>query len=405
MIPVAEALRRIADSFTPLPAETVAISEAAGRVLARPLEARLTQPPADLSAMDGYAIRHADVPAVPTTLKVVGTAPAGAAYGKPLKPGEAVRIFTGGPVPEGADTIVIQENTTAEGDRVTVVEPPQAGRHIRRAGLDFQRGAVALPAGHRLSARDLALAAAMNHPWMGVHRRPRVAVLSTGSELVLPGEPMAENQIVASSGFAVAALVSSWGGAATHLGIARDDRDELAGCLAAAAGHDLLVTLGGASVGDLDLVQEVLVREGFELDFWKIAMRPGKPLMFGRTREGMAVLGLPGNPVSALVCALLFLRPAVLRLSGVAEVVLPTVRAALGRDLPANDTRQDYLRAELAWDGAGQPVATPFATQDSSMVSTLARAGCLIVRPPHAPAAKAGDPVEIIPLTDFSSGF
>jgi len=404
MISVEDALARIAAGFQALPAETVALAHVAGRTLATDAVSRLTQPPADLSAMDGYAIRFADVPAVPTTLRVVGQAPAGGAYAGTLQSGEAVRIFTGGPVPAGADTIVIQENTKPGNGLVTVVEPPQEGRHIRRAGLDFKAGETALPAGTFLTPRHLALLAGMNLSELQVHRRPRIGLLATGNELVRLGDTPGPNQIVASSGFGLAAMIERWGGEPVSLGIVRDETPAIVSALNAARDCDLLVTLGGASVGDHDLVQEALKAAGGALDFWKIAMRPGKPLMFGRIGV-LPLLGLPGNPVSALVCALLFLRAAVLKMTGRTDFALPTSEARAGAALPANDQRQDYLRASLERRGDGALVATAFKVQDSSMLSLLARSGALIVRRPHAPAVAAGDAVEILRLDDFALGF
>jgi molybdopterin molybdotransferase len=404
MISVEEALERIAASFQPLPAETVGLENAAGRVLAETAIAQVTQPPADLSAMDGYAIRFADVPSVPTSLRVVGEAPAGSAYAATLKVGEAVRIFTGGPVPAGADTIVIQENTKAENGLVTVLEPPQQNRHIRRAGLDFKAGLSSLPAGIMLSPRHLALLAGMNLPRVAVHRRPRIGLLATGNELVLPGQTPGPNQIVASSGYGLAAMIERWGGAPVSLGIVRDDTAAIVQALRGAQDCDLLVTLGGASVGDHDLVQAALKQAGGSLDFWKIAMRPGKPLMFGHMGV-LPLLGLPGNPVSALVCALLFLRASVLKMTGRSDIALPLTMAKAGAPLPANDQRQDYVRAGIVRDGTGGLTATAFKTQDSSMVSLLAQSGALIIRRPHAPAVAAGDPVEILLLDEAGLGF
>jgi molybdopterin molybdotransferase len=404
MISVQEAQERILSHFQVLPATTVPLDQAHGRVTASDLVAQVTQPPADLSAMDGYAIRLADVPQVPTTLRVVGQAPAGGAYAGTLKAGEAVRIFTGGPVPAGADTIVIQENTQARGDQVTIVELPQPARHIRRAGLDFKAGQVGIPAGRKLTGRDLALAAGMNLPQVPVHRRPRIALLATGNELVAPGQPIGPNQIVASSGIGLAAMIRAWAGEPVDLGIVADDLPRITAALREAKGYDLLVTLGGASVGDHDLVQRALAEAGGTLDFWKIAMRPGKPLMFGSVAE-TKLLGLPGNPVSAMVCALLFLRPVVQKLSGHRALALQTTRAKLGAALPANDTRQDYLRAELSVDASGEAIATPFKIQDSSMMSALAKSGCLIVRAPHAPPVTAGETVEIVPLEQLGVDF
>ena len=397
LLPVADALSRVTGAFAPLPAEQVSVAHAVGRALAEDVRARVTQPPAAVSAMDGYAVRAADVAKPPVTLRTVGTAPAGGAYDKKLRAGEAVRIFTGAPTPDGADAIVIQENTEAEGDRVTVRVAAPKGSYIRPAGLDFSAGAVGLRAGRRLSPRDIALAAAMNVPWLAVRRKPRVALVATGDELVRPGDPIGPHQIVSSNTLALAAQVSEAGGAPLDLGIARDDEGSLRRMAAGAATADVLVLTGGASVGDHDLVQSVLGKEGLELDFWRVAMRPGKPLMFGRIR-GTPLLGLPGNPVSSLLCGMLFLRPAIDVMLGVEAEEQQRDSARLGSDLDANDERQDYLRARLSRGPGGEPVATPFDKQDSSMLSTLTDADCLVVRPPHAPPAKAGERVDIVRL-------
>ncbi len=397
LLPVADALSRVTEAFAPLPAEQVSVAHAVGRALAEDVRARVTQPPAAVSAMDGYAVRAADVAKPPVTLRTVGTAPAGGAYDKKLRAGEAVRIFTGAPTPDGADAIVIQENTEAEGDRVTVRVAAPKGCYIRPAGLDFSAGAVGLRAGRRLSPRDIALAAAMNVPWLAVRRKPRVALVATGDELVRPGDPIGPHQIVSSNTLALAAQVSEAGGAPLDLGIARDDEGSLRRMAAGAATADVLVLTGGASVGDHDLVQSVLGKEGLELDFWRVAMRPGKPLMFGRIR-GTPLLGLPGNPVSSLLCGMLFLRPAIDVMLGVEAEEKQSESARLGSDLDANDERQDYLRARLSRGPDGEPVATPFDKQDSSMLSTMTDADCLVVRPPHAPPAKAGERVDIVRL-------
>jgi molybdopterin molybdotransferase len=405
MLTVDAALARIVARHAPLPAETVSIADAGGRVLAAPVTARLDQPFADLSAMDGYAVRAADCSSLPVALKVVGSAPAGGAYGGALAAGETVRIFTGGPLPAGADTIVIQENTRVDGaGTVTILEGAQPGKHIRRRGLDFAAGATGIEAGRRLSPRDVALAAAMNVPWLSVHRRPRVAILATGDELVMPGEPVGPNQILSSSALAVATLVRGWGGEPTMLGIARDTRQDTAARIGAGLSADLLVTLGGASVGELDLVQDALKAQGFGLDFWRIAMRPGKPLMFAE-RAAQTALGLPGNPVSTMVCALLFLKPAIERLSGLPGNAVAVRRGVLGVDVGVNDTRQDYVRSSLQRDGGGPPTVTPFKVQDSSMLSVLARADGLLVRPAHDPAHRAGEDVDIIDFADLGGAF
>ena len=404
MISVAEARSRILAGVEPLPAEWVMLSEAHGRVLATDAVSRRTQPPLAVSAMDGYAVRGEDVRSAPATLRQVGAVAAGQVYRGSVGPGEAVRIFTGAPLPDGADTVVIQENVRAEDAAITVLEPATAGRHVRRAGIDFREGEVGLPAGRRLTSRDIGLAAGMNLPWLPVRRRPRVAILATGDEIVLPGEPLAEGQIIGSSGPALAAFIRSCGGLPVSLGVARDRRDDLQERARGAAGADILVTLGGASVGEHDLVQSALAEQGLTLEFWKIAMRPGKPLMFGHM-GAMRMLGLPGNPVSTMVCALLFLRPLIAGFLGRSDAEAPHLRARLAAPLGANDIREDYLRATLSRDADGALIARPFEVQDSSMLAALARADALLVRPPHAPPASAGELVEVIPFDPDGAGF
>ncbi len=404
LTPVAEALKRILASVAaPVAPETLRLAEAAGRMLAADLAATRTQPPFPVSAMDGYAVRFADCGRLPVTLPVVATSAAGHGFHGPLQPGEAARIFTGARLPSGADTVVIQENAEALASTVTIREGVTFGRHIRLAGIDFREGDVLLRAGQRLDPRRLALAAAMGHAALPVRRRPRIAILATGDELVSPGQPVGPDQIVASNGYAVAALVAGAGGEAIDLGIAADDLGALADAFARAeaAGADALVTVGGASVGDHDLVQQALGRAGMELDFWQIAMRPGKPLMHGRM-GGTNVLGLPGNPVSAIVCAILFLVPLVRALAGDQDAAGdPTSTARLGAEMPANDARQDYVRASVASRDGESPVVVPLTGQDSSRLAVLAAAGALIVRPPLAPAARAGDPCRVILLDRF----
>jgi molybdopterin molybdotransferase len=404
LLSVRDAHARVIVAFSPLPAETVSVADAAGRVLASTPKARLTQPPADLSAMDGYAVRAEDVPAAPMTLKLVGQAPAGGSYGKALKPGETVRIFTGGPLPMGANAIVIQEDTEADGEKITILEAPQPGRHIRKAGLDFSTGDTPFKPGRILTTRDVALAAAMNLPWLSVHRKPRVAILSTGDELVMPGEPLGRNQIVSSSGIAVAALMRTWGAEPTLFDIARDDAKLIRDHIAAGAQHDLLITLGGASVGDHDLVQAALKAQGFAMDFWRIAMRPGKPLMFA-AKERARVLGLPGNPVSTMVCSLLFVKPALERMLGQPGTMPTTKPVKLAVDVKQNDTREDYVRALITRGPDGGLIVEPHKIQDSSMLSVLAWSNALLVRPAHDPARKAGDIVQVIAFADVPGGY
>jgi len=397
MIPVEEARSRIMGTFDCLAAEQVAISQAAGRVLAQDVVSRITKPPHPVSAMDGYAVRASDVADVPVTLRVVGEAPAGGAYDAALNPGEAVRIFTGGPVPDGADSIVIQENTERDGISVTVTVSVSQGRFVRRQGLDFSAGDAGPPAGRKLGPREIGLIAAMNVPWLKVTRRPRVAILGTGDEIVMPGESLGPNQIISSNSLALAAIVADAGGEPMSLGIVRDDEEALRSIVEGAARSDLLVVTGGMSVGEHDLVRKVLAKEGLTLDFWKIAMRPGKPLAFGELGD-LPVLGFPGNPVSTLVCGHLFLRPAIAAMLGETGDGLDEDVATLGAEMRSNDERQDYVRARLERAGDGGFTATPFDRQDSSMLATLSQSGCLIVRPPHAEPAQTGDRVRIVRL-------
>jgi len=401
LIPVAEALARVLASVTgPVEAETVPLAQAAGRTLAADIAATRTQPPFPASAMDGYAVRSAEAAVAGATLRLIGTSAAGHGFPGGIGPGEAVRIFTGAPVPDGADAILIQEDARADGATVQVVEPVEPKRFIRRAGLDFTAGDTLLTAGLTLDARRLALAAAAGHPVLPVRRRPRVAILATGDELVEPGAIPAWDQIVASNSLALGALAAEAGAETIDLGIAADDHAALADAFRRAreARADLLVTLGGASVGDHDLVQAALAREGLELGFWRVALRPGKPLMHGRLGD-MLVIGLPGNPVSSIVCGLLFVVPAIRALQ--ADPLAGADRsepALLGRDLAANDGRADYMRARLAVQPGRLPVATPEQRQDSSMLAVLGQAEALLIRAPHEPAARAGDPCRIIRL-------
>ncbi len=397
MLSVNDALSRITGSLSPMPAESVDLSQAAGRILAEDIVSGLTQPPVAMSAMDGYAVRAEDVHAPPATLDVIGTAPAGGAFDGIVGAGQAVRIFTGGPVPDGADAIVMQELTDRNGDQVTVNESVPKTEFIRPAGLDFKAGDPGLRAGSLLTPRAIGLAAAMNNATLPVRRRPRVALLANGDELVQPGENVGPNQIVSSNSAALAALVQGNGGEAVDLGIARDTLESLQELAAKAKDTDMLITLGGASVGDHDLIQEALGGMGLDVDFWKIGMRPGKPLIFG-TFGDVPMLGLPGNPVSALVCGLIFVVPALRKLLGQDAGPIPRLNAVLGGPLSANGKREAYLRGDLHQDQDGTLVATPFDLQDSSVLSGLADAGCLVVQPPFGPALTRGDQIQIVHL-------
>ncbi len=399
LMPVAEALERVLRDATPLAAEMAGLADAHGRVLSDDLKALRTQPPVDVSAMDGYAVRAQDVAQAPVTLALVGEVAAGHPFTGEVGRGEAARIFTGGVVPRGADTVVIQEHTT-RADRVVIINRPTGkGRNVRPQGLDFTVEAVLLKRGHRLADRHLALAAAMNHASVPVHRRPRIAVLATGDELVMPGTDPSAGQIVYSNGFATMAMARRQGCQVIDLGIAPDRLPETIAAIRRAREEcaDILVTSGGASVGDHDLVQKALAEEGLKLSFWKIAMRPGRPMLHGRL-GAMHVLGLPGNPVSSYVCSHLFLLPLIRKLCGRSDIEPVPQQAILGADLPENDERADYLRAKLSVSPNGREVATAFPVQDSSMLAPLAAADCLLIRAPHAPAAPAGSPCLVLRL-------
>ncbi len=398
LMPVAEALARVLADAQALPADRVALDAATGRVLAQDLAALRTQPPAAVSAMDGYAVRAADLAPIPVTLRLIGEVAAGHPFEGEVRQGEATRIFTGGVMPAGSDTVVIQEVTARDGDKVTIQKATAKSRNVRRQGIDFHAGQVLLREGRSLTDRDVMLAAAMNHAVLPVHRRPKVAVLGTGDELVAPGSTPGPGEIVYSNGFALIALARAAGAEVTDLGIARDRIEDIAAGVRRARdlGADILLTSGGASVGEHDLVQRALQSEGLDLSFWRVALRPGRPMMHGRL-GAMHVLGVPGNPVSAYVCAFLFLVPLIARLSGRLDVEHVPETARLGRDLPANDERQDYLRATLE-PGPDGPVATPLPDQDSSLMAPLAAAGCLVIREPHAPAASARSPCVILKL-------
>jgi molybdopterin molybdotransferase len=395
---VAEALRRVLAAAQPLPPTMVSLNDALGLVLADDLIALRTQPPAAVSAMDGYAVRADDVAQAAATLTVIGEVAAGHPFDGTVGKGEAARIFTGGVMPEGSDTVVIQELATRDGDKVTFQKPTAKGRNVRNAGIDFTKGQVLLAKGRRLTDRDLMLAAAMNHPKLNVHRRPKVAVLGTGDELVAPGSTPGPGEIVYSNGFALMALIRSEGAEVVDLGIARDRVEDIAAAVRRArdSGADLLVTSGGASVGEHDLVQKALAAEGLDLSFWRVALRPGRPMMHGKV-GAMQVLGLPGNPVSSYVCAFLFLVPLLRTLMGRADVAWVPAQARLGRDMPENDERADYLRATLE-PGPDGPIATPLPSQDSSLMAPLAKADCLLIREPHAAFAPAGSPCVILKL-------
>ncbi|GHB35401.1 molybdopterin molybdenumtransferase MoeA [Pseudovibrio japonicus] len=401
LISIEEALDRLLKDVKPTSSEQRPLLEAGERVLAKDVAATRTQPPFSASAMDGYAVKAADTTNPETPLKVIGEVAAGYSFDGTMQAGETLRIFTGAPVPNGADAILIQEDARRDGDNLYCQESVPVGKFLRPAGLDFKEGQVLLKAGDELGFRELSLAGAMNHAALPVRKKPIVAILANGDELVEPGQTPGPNQIIASNQVGIAEFVKNCGGTPMMLGIAPDQPEEIATRVKQAiqAKADVLVTLGGASVGDHDLIQDVLGAEGMELGFWRIAMRPGKPLMAGSLGP-MKVLGLPGNPVSSLVCAFLFLGPLLDKLLGrsVPQSNQGVIRATLTSDLPANDQRQDYLRASLLTDEYGDLTTQPFSKQDSSMLALLAKADALIIRPPHAPAAKAGEKVDLLKL-------
>lgn len=398
LVPAAEALEKVVKGATPLSHESVAIEQADGRVLAQDVKSLRSQPPFDVSAMDGYAARTEDLPAG-KALKLVGESAAGHKLERELQAGEAARIFTGAVVPAGADVVVEQESATRDGDLVTLAAY-EAGKNIRAAGVDFREGDVILKQGERLTPRALSLAASMDHPSVLCARRPRVAIFSTGDELVPPGTGGAPERIVASNHYSIAALCAREGAEVIDARILEDRLELIFDAIQGASRHvDVIVTLGGASVGDHDLIRPALDKAGAVVDFHKIALRPGKPTLSGGIGNAR-LLGLPGNPVSTYVCGVIFLVPLLRALQGMNNPIPKPQSAILGADVWENDHRADYVRSASHFDDQGRRVVMPFLkkSQDSSFISVLTKADCLLIRAPHAPAAKAGDVCEVIPL-------
>ncbi|SFS12658.1 molybdopterin molybdotransferase MoeA [Yoonia litorea] len=390
MITVADALAELFSLVTPCDSEIVPLRLAAGRVLAQPVSAKRTQPPFDASAMDGYALARTDVRAG-VTLSVIGEAAAGHGFRGDVATGECVRIFTGAPLPKGTDHVIVQENVTRDGDKITLDNSPNDSSHVRAAGGDFKEGAT-LSAPRQLRPSDIALLAAMNIAEVPVVRKPVVAIIATGDELVQPGENPGPDQIIASNSYGLAAMVDAHGATARLLPIARDNAASLELTFDLAASADLIVTIGGASVGDHDIVAQVAEAKGLQRAFYKVAMRPGKPLMGGRIGTS-AMLGLPGNPVSAMVCGHVFLLPMLRKMLGLGEAPALQETAILSHDLAENGPREHYMRGRVTDDGL-----QVFSRQDSALLSVLSEANCLAIRPPHDHARRAGDTLEIIKL-------
>jgi molybdopterin molybdotransferase len=398
LLDVDVALERILTGVKPLATELVDLDQACGRVLVVDVVAKRNQPPFNSSAMDGYAARQDDIRDVPAALRLVGTSAAGHAFKGRMKPGTIIRILTGAPVPADADTVVIQENTRVEGDIVNVLEATPLGKNIRAAGLDFARGQMLVPARTHLVPRDIGVLAAGNVARVKVFRKPRVVLFTTGDELVLPGQKPKADQIVSSNSHALATMGRHFGADVVNLGIVRDDMKATVAAVKKGLSADILLTTGGASVGDHDYVQAAFKSCGVDIGFWKIALRPGKPFMYGR--KGLThVMGLPGNPVSALVTARIFLKPLLMALQGLDPEEKPAT-AVLDGSLPSNDQRRDYVRAKMKIHTDGRRSVTPFSQQDSSMQHLFRESHALIIRMPHEAEAVSGDTVSVLPL-DF----
>ena len=396
LLPVEDAKKQILADVELTQAETVTVDAAAGRVLAEDLTAKRNQPPFNASSMDGYAVKAGDVASTPCKLALIGEAAAGQAFNGEITNGQCTRIFTGAPVPKGADCVIMQENTRRQGNEVEFLESAPVGNFIRPIGLDFKDGDVVLTTGAKLSSGGIGLCASMNCATVEVRKKPTVAILATGDELVEPGQVTRPDQIVSSNSVSLAAAVRAFGGEPIQLGIVSDNLEKITKAISDASDADVLLTIGGASVGDHDLIGPAFKKLGIELDFWKIAMRPGKPLIFARQGK-QRVLGLPGNPVSALVCARVFLKPLIEAMLGY-QSIDETSLGVLAADLKENDQRQEYMRACLVADETGKKTLQPFSKQDSSMQLNFARANVFIIRPPFAPAAKTGDKVPYFPI-------
>lgn len=392
LLPVSEARSRILNSIKPLETEEISLSDALGRVLAKDAKAALTQPPFDASAMDGYAVRFEDINA---PLKVIGESQAGSSFDGVVGPGQAVRIFTGAPMAKGADTVVIQENVRHDDDQIIINEAKNKGANIREAGGDFKYDDVLVEASTKLNARHIALLAAGNVARLNVYKQPRVAVLSTGDELKDVGSEIGPDQIVNSNVPMLMALVKEHGGIATNMGTARDTVDDVRTKIRQVKDFDIFVSIGGVSVGDYDIIQDVLKEEGLKVDFWKVAMQPGKPIVYGDF-NGIQYFGMPGNPSSAYVCFANFMLPAMNKMQGLGGLGYPRSHARLEHDLKPGGKRVNYLRGYVSENGLGEQTVSARLSQSSANLSPLAKSNCLLIREIDAPAAEAGDLVKIV---------
>jgi len=397
MICVNEAIKLLTENVTLTDAEVVPLKQCLGRVLAEDVISKVSHPPCDVSSMDGYALKAVETRNPPVTLKLIGESQAGGYFEQTVKTGETVRIFTGASLPRGTDAVQIQENANRKGDKITIYQSVSTNNFVRAAGMDFIAGDTILKSGTILTARHLGLAAAMNQSTLCVRKKPQVAILATGNEIALPGADLAPSKIISSNTFALHAYVIAMGGEPIDLGIAKDTLEDLDTSLEGALQCDILVTVGGISVGDYDLVKQALENKGLKKIFHKIAMRPGKPVLFGKINS-LSVLCMPGNPVSTGICSILFLKKALYTMQGINTNNEQAHTAILGIDLVENDLRQDYIRAKLEINKIGEKIVLPFPKQDSTLQACFAEADCLIVRPPHAPPAKAGEHVKILLL-------
>ena len=397
MISVEEAIEEIRSNVQNTDLEEIDLIDSYGRVLGKEFFAAVSHPPQNVSSMDGYACNISDIKDAHTTLKVIGEIKPGEKFHGKINKGETARIFTGGTVPDGANIIVIQENVSVKENYILINNYDLNNTFIRNKGLDFFRGDAVNKVGKQINSCDIGLAAAMNVTKLMVRKKPKISIISTGDELVELGTKANSHQIISSTSLSLSMLAKKYGAKTFDLGIAKDNETSINNLIDKTSGSDLIVTIGGASVGDHDLVKSTLAKKGLKIHFWKIAMRPGKPLMFG-SLNGVPIISLPGNPVSSIVCSIIFLSHAIHSMMARTDQCIEKKIGYLSRELKQNDSRQDYLRSQITKCEEGKTLIAPFIKQDSSMISTLAKADCLAIRPPNATAAKIGEQIEFIPI-------